>query len=46
MEDFTEKLSGFTQIHYENYKDIDTGICIKYISDENDPFAQRSTTIK
>ena len=28
------RLQGFVQIHEENYKDIDIGIWVRYISDE------------
>lgn len=31
---FNQKMKNFVQIHAENYEDIDTGVWIRYISDE------------
>ena len=34
IELFKQKLEGFIQIHSENYEDIETGLWIKYVSNE------------
>ena len=34
INEIKERLQGFVQIHEDNYKDIDIGIWIRYISDE------------
>ena len=34
VNEIKERLQGFVQIHEDNYKDIDIGIWIRYISDE------------
>ena len=34
IELFKQKLEGFIQIHAENYEDIETGLWIKYVSNE------------
>ena len=34
VELFKKKLEGFVQIHADNYEDIETGLWIKYVSNE------------
>ena len=34
VELFKKKLEGFIQIHSDNYEDIETGLWIKYVSNE------------